>query len=58
MKKQTYLEPAVQVLSLATMQETLQTNSVVFGIAPSLMLGADLDAPSDLSSEDYTDLFI
>ena len=28
MKKQTYLEPAVQVLSLAPMQETLQTTSV------------------------------
>lgn len=28
MKKQTYLEPAVQVLSLAPMQETLQTMSV------------------------------
>jgi len=29
MKKQTYLEPAVQVFSLGTMQETLQATSDV-----------------------------
>ncbi|MBR4001515.1 MAG: hypothetical protein IKO31_04635 [Bacteroidales bacterium] len=54
MKKQTYLEPAVQVLSLAPMQETLQGGSEV----DLLMIGGtNLDAPSDLSGEVYTDIF-
>lgn len=57
MIKKEYVEPVMEVLSLATMQETLQTNSVVLGIAPLLMLGSDMEDPSDLSREDYTSYF-
>ena len=57
MIKKEYVKPVMEVLSLATMQETLQTNSLVLGIAPLLMLGSDMGTPSDLSSEDYTSYF-
>lgn len=53
MRKQTYLEPAVQVLSLAPMQETLQTTSVNM-----LMIGGtDLDAPVEISESDFNSIF-
>lgn len=57
MKKLFYLMPVTDVISLAPMQETLQTTSITMGVAPSLMMGVDLDAPSDLSTDSYTDLF-
>lgn len=57
MIKKVYQKPAAYVLLLAPMQETLQTTSITMGVAPSLMMGVDLDAPSDLSTDSYTDLF-
>ena len=55
--KNEYIKPSIEVLSLTTMQETLQTYSTVLGIAPLLMQGSDMDTPSDLSGEDYTSYF-
>lgn len=54
MKKQTYLEPAVQVLSLAPMQETLQGGSEV----DLLMIGGtDLEAPVEINETDFNSIF-
>ena len=54
MKKQAYLEPAVQVLSLAPMQETLQATSDT-----NLMLigGTDLEAPVEINETDFNSIF-
>ena len=53
MKKQSYLEPAVQVLSLAPMQETLQTTS--FNVM--MIGGTNLDAPVEISESDFNTIF-
>ena len=54
MKKQTYLEPVVQVLSLGTMQETLQATSDVNVM---MIGGTDLDAPVEISESDFNSIF-
>ena len=53
MKKQTYLEPAVQVLSLGTMQETLQTPSIsILAVA-----GTNLSDPYVMTSDEFDTIF-
>ncbi len=50
MKKQTYLEPAVQVLSLAPMQETLQGGSEVDLL---LIEGADVTFETEATFDSF-----
>ena len=47
MIKKEYVEPVMEVLSLATMQETLQTNSV--------LLNALLSSPSTITGDNLAD---